>query len=109
MKDRRNKFLEQVKPPKAEPAATPPQPVITQQEPSKPQAKPLSRQGTRVIQGHFPAECSRVLRQLALEKDTTVQNCLAEALNDYFSKHNQARIVPVQEYRSTRQHEGTAA
>jgi len=50
--------------------------------------------GTKQIAGHFPAEVSWQLRELALECRTTVQNLLGEALNDLFQKHGKPEIVP---------------
>jgi hypothetical protein len=50
--------------------------------------------GTKQIAGHFPAEVSWQLRELALERRTTVQRLLAEALNDLFQKHGKPEIAP---------------
>lgn len=50
--------------------------------------------GTKQIAGHFPAEVSWQLRELALERRTTVQALLAEALNDLFQKHGKPEIAP---------------
>lgn len=49
--------------------------------------------GTKQIAGHFPAEVSWQLRELALERRTTVQNLLGDALNDLFQKHGKPEIV----------------
>jgi len=49
--------------------------------------------GTKQIAGHFPAEVSWQLRELALERRTTVQALLGEALNDLFQKHGKPEIV----------------
>lgn len=49
--------------------------------------------GTKQIAGHFPAEVSWQLRELALERRTTVQRLLGEALNDLFQKHGKPEIV----------------
>jgi hypothetical protein len=45
------------------------------------------RQGLRTIAGHFPQEVSKAVKQLALDRDLTVQLLLAEAINDLFRKH----------------------
>lgn len=50
--------------------------------------------GTKQIAGHFPAEVSWQLRELALEHRTTVQALLGEALNDLFQKHGKPEIAP---------------
>lgn len=57
-------------------------------------AKPASngRKGTKLIGGHFAPEVSTQLRILAAEGGTTVQNLLAEALDDLFVKKGRARI-----------------
>ena len=34
------------------------------------------------------------LRLLAAERETTIQNLLAEALNDFFAKHGKPEIAP---------------
>jgi len=51
------------------------------------------RQGTKLIGGHFAPEVSTQLRILAAEEGTTVQNLLAEALNDLFVKKGRGRVV----------------
>lgn len=67
-----------------------PAPVVT-----APSAKPASsgRQGTKLIGGHFAPEVSTQLRILAAEGGTTVQNLLAEALDDLFVKKGRGRIA----------------
>lgn len=61
--------------------------------PRQPGTRPA---GTKQIAGHFPAEVSWQLRELALERRTTVQALLGEALNDLFQKHGKPEIVPSQ-------------
>jgi len=58
-------------------------------------AKPASsgRQGTKLIGGHFAPEVSTQLRILAAEEGTTVQNLLAEALDDLFVKKGRGRVA----------------
>ena len=60
-----------------------------------PPAKPASsgRQGTKLIGGHFAPEVSTQLRILAAEEETTVQNLLAEALDDLFVKKGRGRVA----------------
>lgn len=54
-----------------------------------------SRRGTKLIGGHFAPEVSTQLRILAAEGGTTIQNLLAEALDDLFVKKGRARIAAV--------------
>ena len=58
-------------------------------------AKPSSsgRQGTKLIGGHFVPEVSTQLRIIAAEEGTTVQNLLAEALDDLFVKKGRGRVA----------------
>ncbi len=49
--------------------------------------------GTKQIAGHFPSEVAWQLRELAVERRTTVQALLGEALNDLFQKHGKPEIV----------------
>ena len=49
--------------------------------------------GTKQIAAHFPAEVAWQLRGLAVERRTTVQALLGEALNDLFQKHGKPEIV----------------
>lgn len=48
---------------------------------------PASRRGLKVLSGHFDPAVSRQFKQLALERDSTVQALLAEAVNDLFIKY----------------------
>lgn len=78
---------------KAEPPAPTPAPQGAMEQPA-PRAGAGSRRGTKLIGGHFPPEVSTQLRILAAEGQTTVQNLLAEALNDLFVKKGRSRILP---------------
>ena len=62
---------------------------------ASPAAKPASsgRQGTKLIGGHFAPEVSTQLRIIAAEEGTTVQNLLAEALDDLFVKKGRGRVA----------------
>jgi len=51
---------------------------------------------TKQIAGHFLAEVAWQLRGLAIERRTTVQALLGEALNDLFQKHGKPEIAPVE-------------
>ena len=59
----------------------------------KVQPVPPSRAGKKIVSGHFDPAVTRQLKQLALDRESTVQNLLAEALNDLFAKHNKQRIA----------------
>jgi len=52
-----------------------------------------SRHGLKVVSGHFDPAVSRQFKHLALERDTTVQALLAEALNDLFIKYKRNPIA----------------
>jgi hypothetical protein len=53
-----------------------------------------SRVGLKQIAGHFPPEVAWQLRELAVERRTTVQALLAQALHDLFQKHGKPEIAP---------------
>lgn len=69
-------------------------PAATNETPAREPGKG-AREGTKLIGGHFAPEVSVQLRILAAEEGTTVQNLLAEALDDLFVKKGRARIVRV--------------
>ena len=50
-------------------------------EPARQQGTRPSRQGKKVISGHFSPELSRGLNMLAVEQDKTVQALLGEAID----------------------------
>lgn len=52
-----------------------------------------SRQGKRLIGGHFAPDVAKQLRILAAEEGTTVQSLLEEALHDLFVKKGKTAIV----------------
>ena len=60
---------------------------------ARPRAKTRA-EGTKQIAGHFPADVAWQLRELAVERRTTVQALLGEALNDLFQKHGKPEIAP---------------
>ena len=61
---------------------------------SKPTAMvPPSRQGKKMISGHFDKDVHRQLKMLALEKDTSIQSLLSEALNALFERNNKPPIA----------------
>ena len=52
------------------------------------------RKGKSNVTGYFPPEVKKQLRLIAAEHDTTIQNLLAEALNDFFAKNSKPEIAP---------------
>ena len=69
-----------------------PQPETTS-EPQETSYLAPSRRGKKAVTGHFDPAVSRQLKQIALDRDTTVQALLAEALNDLFEKYNSNPIA----------------
>ena len=62
-------------------------------------AMPKTRMGTKQVAAHFPEDVAWQLRALAVERKTTVQNLMAEALNDLFAKHGKPEVAPVERER----------
>ena len=54
---------------------------------------PPSRQGKKMISGHFDKDVHRQLKMLALERDTSIQDLLGEALNALFERNNKPPIA----------------
>ncbi|MDE0313838.1 MAG: hypothetical protein OXM61_02970 [Candidatus Poribacteria bacterium] len=50
-----------------------------------------SRIGKKLIAGHFDPDVHRQLKQLSVSADTSIQDLLAEALDDLFQKHGVQR------------------
>jgi len=59
-------------------------------------ATPRTRVGTKQVAAHFPEDVAWQLRALAVDRKTTVQNLMAEALNDLFAKYGKPEIAPVE-------------
>ncbi len=76
-----------------EPAAPP-----VAEDPAPPTPRPLAstRRGTRQVAAHFPEDVAWQLRELAVQRRMTVQDLLAEALNDLFMKHGRPEIAPLE-------------
>jgi len=55
-----------------------------------------SREGKSNVTGYFPPAVKKQLRILAADRDTTIQDLLAEALNDLFAKYGKPEIAPVE-------------
>ena len=76
-----------------EPPAARPQ-AIDPEEGRGPYFRP-GRDGKSNVTGYFPLEVKKQLRILAAEHSTTIQDLLAEALNDLFAKHGKPEIAPL--------------
>ncbi len=84
---------------KANPAAAEAAPVPAKQANggAGQEAKPPSRAGKRQVAAYFPVPVQKQLKLLTVENDTTVQNLLAEALNDLFAKYGKPEIAPAEQ------------
>jgi hypothetical protein len=63
------------------------------ERPDNPHYRP-GREGKSNVTGYFPPEVKRLLRMIAAERDTTIQDLLAEALNDFFAKNGKPEVAP---------------
>ena len=72
-----------------------PGPGSTTQPEVREQAAPRTRVGTKQIAAHFPVDVAWLLRARAVQRKTTVQNLMAEALNDLFAKHGKPELAPL--------------
>lgn len=52
-----------------------------------------SRQGKKIVSGHFEKAVHRQLKIICLETDATIQDLLADSLNLLFEKHGKAPIA----------------
>jgi len=59
---------------------------------TKDQTKP-SRDGRQFIAGHVTPEAAKQFKLLVVQKDSTTQDMLIEAINDLFAKHGLSRIA----------------
>lgn len=58
-----------------------------EQEPQPKKSPTTSREGKKLIAGHFDPDIHRQLKQLSVNADISIQDLLAEALDDLFQKH----------------------
>lgn len=56
-----------------------------------------SREGKAQVSGYYPREVRKQLRGMAAESETTIEDLLAEALNDLFAKYQKPEIAPRKE------------
>lgn len=59
----------------------------------RPLSQGQSRQGKKMIAGHFDVAVAYQIKKLALEQNTTLQKLLIEALNDLIIKYNGKPIL----------------
>ena len=64
------------------------------QEPAETPYRQPGREGRANITGYFPPAVKRQLRRIAVDRDTTIEDLLAEALNDFFAKNKLPEIAP---------------
>ena len=62
-------------------------------EESTKQPIPPARQGKKVVAGYFDPVVSKQLKLLALERNTSVQALIGEALNLLFERHGKPPIA----------------
>ena len=58
-----------------------------------PQARAPSRRGKRVVSAYIEAAAAKQMRLLAVERDSSTQSLLEEALNDLFRKYNKSAVA----------------
>jgi hypothetical protein len=78
----------------AAPGPPPAHKRVEKQESSAGKFYRASREGKRLIAGHFPPELAKQLKLLAAEEDTTIQALLEEALGLLFVKKGRKGIKP---------------
>jgi hypothetical protein len=67
--------------------------VSSSKQKDLPAARSHGRVGKKAIAGFFDPAVSRQLRILGVQLDRTVQELLAEALNDLFGKYGLSRLA----------------
>ena len=80
----------------SDPAARPQRKLEEAQPPEDSQVRQVrtGREGKSNVTGYFPPEVKKQLRLLAAERNTTIQDLLAEALNDLFAKNGKPELAP---------------
>src|SRR6516162_10200459 len=78
----------------SKPAAKAPAAKVRKRSSGKPPAllQP-GRAGKKPLIGYYSPECVKQFKQITLDRDTTQQDLLAEALNDLFQKYSKAPIA----------------
>lgn len=75
-----------------EQSSSPPQSDLIQDH----RQAPRTRVGTKQVAAHFPEDVAWQLRALAVDRKTTVQSLLGEALNDLFAKYGKPELAPIE-------------
>ena len=90
--------LRQALKPRAEVPVPPPVPQQDNASTPTPKSQHFrpSREGKSNVTGYFPPIVKKQLRILAADRDTTIQDLLAEALNDLFAKYGKPESAPVE-------------
>ncbi len=79
----------------AKPQATQDRGIVTLLEPEQvTRPSPDRREGKSNVTGYYPPEVKRQLKAMAAERDTFIEDLLAEALNDLFAKYGKPEIAP---------------
>lgn len=60
-------------------------------------SKPPSRVSTVAVTGYYPQQVRVQLKILAAEQGRSMENMIAEALNDLFAKYGKPEIAPASE------------
>lgn len=71
----------------------PPGPEPVDPEPVEKSQRRPSRQGKKLISGHFDKKVHFQLKTIALETDKSIQALLADSLNLLFERHNKEPIA----------------
>jgi hypothetical protein len=69
------------------------EPEVREQDEERAYRQP-GRAGTKPITVHFPKAVRDQLKILAVREDTSMQDLIAEAFNDFFAKHGMPEIAP---------------
>ena len=80
----------------AKPAAKAPEAAPTARKRPAGETRALvqpGRVGKKPLIGYYSPECIKQFKQITLDRDTTQQDLLAEALNDLFHKYGKAPIA----------------
>ena len=72
------------------------QSIVTRAPSDNPHYRPGRAMQVNVT-GYFPPEVKKQLRLLSAEQDKTIQQILAEALNDVFAKYGKPELAPIKD------------
>jgi hypothetical protein len=80
------------------PAAAAPQPATPGEKTAARTnpTRPPSREGKKLIGGHFAPEVQRALNVISAESGETIQQLLADALNVIFAKYGKPQIATLE-------------